>query len=275
VVPGEGTWTVDPTGQVTFTPEVGFTGDPTPIDYNVTDSTGQVSNDATITINYPQSAPTAVNDAVSNPTVGTPTTLPTVANDADAENDIDPTTVTLTDPAATDTDADGDADTLVVAGEGTWTVDPVTGDITFTPEAGFLGDPSPIDYNVTDTTGQVSNDATETVDYPQTAPVAVDDSEIGVSGTPTNVDILGNDTDPENNIDPTTVNFTDPAATDSDGDGDNDTLVVPGEGTWTVDPTGQVTFTPEASFTDDPTPIDYNVTDTTGQVSNDATITIN
>jgi CshA-type fibril repeat protein len=40
--------------------------------------------------------------------------------------------------------APGDGKELVVSGEGTWTVDPVTGAITFTPETGFTGNPTPI-----------------------------------------------------------------------------------------------------------------------------------
>ncbi|WP_452222679.1 Ig-like domain-containing protein, partial [Lacinutrix chionoecetis] len=75
-------------------------------------------------------------------------------------------------------------------------------------------------------------------------------------------------------IDPATVSFTDPAATDTDGDGDNDELVVPGEGTWTVDETGEVTFTPEPGFTGDPTPVNYTIDDNDGNTSNEATITL-
>nr|WP_265090128.1 hypothetical protein [Psychrobacter fjordensis] len=41
----------------------------------------------------------------------------------------------------------------MVAGEGTWSVDGTTGAITFTPEAGFTGDPTPISYTVDDNTG--------------------------------------------------------------------------------------------------------------------------
>jgi CshA-type fibril repeat protein len=52
VVAGEGTWTVDPGGSVTFTPEKGFSGDPTPVRYSVLDSNGHAVR-ATITIDYP------------------------------------------------------------------------------------------------------------------------------------------------------------------------------------------------------------------------------
>ena len=70
---------------------------------------------------------------------------------------------------------DGDIDQVVVPGQGTWTVDPATGDVTFTPADGFTNDPTPIDYSVSDTTGLVSNTATIEVFYPQTQPTAVDD----------------------------------------------------------------------------------------------------
>ncbi|NKQ39942.1 MAG: hypothetical protein HF962_00005, partial [Sulfurovum sp.] len=79
----------------------------------------------------------------------------------------------LTDPAATDTDGDGDADELVVAGEGTWTVDDTTGEVTFTPVAGFTNDPTPIKYTVKDDTDLESSEATITVDYPQNPSIAI------------------------------------------------------------------------------------------------------
>ena len=44
--------------------------------------------------------------------------------------------------------------TLVVPGEGTWTVDPVTGEVTFVPEDGFEGDPTPVKFVGTKYNGQ-------------------------------------------------------------------------------------------------------------------------
>ncbi len=51
-VPGEGTWEVDDDGNVTFTPESGFTGNPTSIKYTVKDEAGAESNEATLTVTY-------------------------------------------------------------------------------------------------------------------------------------------------------------------------------------------------------------------------------
>ena len=109
-------------------------------------------------MDYPQDPPVATNDTAAPTTAGTPVTVNVLGNDTDANNDIDPTTVQIV--------GSTDGKTLVVAGEGTWTVDPVTGNITFTPEASFKGDPTPISYTVKDSTGLVSNPATVTVDYP-------------------------------------------------------------------------------------------------------------
>ena len=280
VVAGEGTWLVDDTtGKVTFTPVAGFTADPTPTTYTVSDATGLVSNEATLLIDYPQSAPLAEDDYKQNLQVespSNPTTLNVLADngngaDSDPENDINPQTVNFVSAAATDTDSDGDKDTLVVAGEGVWVINDTTADVTFSPEADFLSDPTPVLYNVSDINGLVSNNALITVDYPQTAPVANDDEKLDQPlAQPVTVATVANDSDPENNLDPTTVKLVDPET------GDRVTsLIVAGEGVWSVDAvTGAITFTPDAGFIQDPTSVQYTVSDTTGLESNLASVTV-
>ncbi|MDM5270827.1 Ig-like domain-containing protein [Sulfurovum sp. zt1-1] len=266
VVTGEGTWSVDAAGNVTFTPEIGFTNDPSVIEYIVSDTNGLVSNSATVTIDYPQTAPVAYDDD-ANGTSGFATTVDVLANDTDAENDINTSSIHITGTT-------NPGDTLVVAGEGNWSVSPVH-TVIFTPEAGFTGDPESITYIITDNTGLTSNAATVSIDYPQTAPVAVDDNETNTTlGAATTLNVVANDTDAENDINASTVNFVDGNATDENGDDYADSLVVAGEGNWTVDADGNVTFTPEAGFIGDPTPIFYTVTDRTGLESNEANITI-
>ncbi len=262
VVAGQGTWSVNAiTGEITFTPLAGFTADPTPISYTVNDKTGLTSNTATVTVDYPQTPPTTVADSKTGVS-GQPVIVDVVFNDTDPENDIDRTTVKIVNA----TEADG---SKVVAGQGTWSVNAITGEITFTPLAGFTADPTPISYTVNDKTGLTSNTATVTVDYPQTPPTTVADSKTGVSGQPVIVDVVFNDTDPENDIDRTTVKIVN--ATEADG-----SKVVAGQGTWSVNAiTGEITFTPLAGFTADPTPISYTVNDKTGLTSNAATITVN
>ena len=59
-VAGEGVWSVSTTGIVTFTPETGFTSNPTPISYTIKDTNNVTSNSATITFNYAPAAVTGV-----------------------------------------------------------------------------------------------------------------------------------------------------------------------------------------------------------------------
>ena len=259
-VPGEGRWIVNPiTGEVSFVPEAGFTNDPTPITYTIDDNDGNVSPvPATITIDY---NPIATDDTVANNTPGVAVVIPVLANDT-AGDLVDPTTVQIVGTA-------NPGDDFVVTGQGVWRVDPVNGDITFIPEVGFTADPTAIMYTVADDEGNVSNPATVTLGFNPLAPTAVDDTRTGVnSGDAVTVQVLDNDNDPDGNLEPATVQI---VGTTSPGED----LVVPGEGVWRVNPAdGAITFTPEASFTGDPTPIMYTVEDNDGNVSNSATVSI-
>ena len=280
VVAGEGTWVIDDaTGSVTFTPQSGFTADPAPVTYTVSDLSGLVSNAGVLSVNYPQTAPVAEDDLKVNPQIPAPSN-PTEVNvladngngvDSDAENDLDISSITFVDPNATDTDGDGDLDSLIVADEGSWQIDNTTGVVVFTPEEGFFLDPTPVNYTIADINGLVSNEAVVTVDYPQTAPLAVNDEMLEQPlALPVTVAVVENDSDPEGNLDPTTVMLIDPVT-------GVPVTVLPAadQGVWRVDPiTGDVTFTPDPGFIANPTPVEYFLTDTTSIESNIATITI-
>ncbi|MEM7734300.1 MAG: Ig-like domain-containing protein [Deinococcota bacterium] len=236
------------------------------IDYTVADDDGNLSNVATLTIRV-RVGPIAQDDLSSGNTPGDSAVLNVLANDSTDDGTLEPTTIVLFDPSGTP-DPDG---TVEIPGEGTYILDPATGNVTFSPEAGFTADPTPISYTVNDSNGNVSNIATITVDY---VPVASDDTSAANPPGPVSVDPLANDTNGDG-VNPTTVNLTDSAATDSDGDGFNDSLVVPGEGEYEVDLlTGDVKFTPEPGFNDDPTPTTYTIQDDEGNLSNVATINI-
>lgn len=152
VVAGEGTWTVETSGIIRFTPEAGFLGDPTPVTYQVTDANG-LTDTATVTVTY---KPVAANDSSTGNKEGDAVTVSVIGNDAGI---FDPTSVVLIDPTNGTR-----VTTLVVKGEGTWTVNAVTGAITFTPENGFKGDPTPVRYEVTNESGNVTS-ALATVQY--------------------------------------------------------------------------------------------------------------
>ncbi|SFJ73107.1 DUF7507 domain-containing protein, partial [Jannaschia pohangensis] len=225
---------------------------------------------ATLTVTY-TAAPVAVNDSQDNLTVGDVATVPVTVNDSGNNGfpggALDPDSVRLVDAGG------APVTQLVVPGEGTWDALP-GGEIRFTPEPGFTGDPTPVTYTVADLNGSRSNPATVTLDY-VAPPVAVDDS-VGPlpRGDVATVPVVGNDTAGDNPVNVATVTLTDPAAVDTDTDGRPDTLVVPGEGTWTVTPTGDVTFTPDPALVGDPTPTTYVVEDTIGTLSNEGTISV-
>jgi CshA-type fibril repeat protein len=111
-------------------------------------------------------APIAQDDSSApNQPLGQSVTVDILANDNDPEDKLDPTSVKIVDPSGEP------VTTLVVVGEGTWVVNPTTGAITFTPEAGFTNDPTAITYTVSDQAGNTSNAATVSIDYEEAAAI--------------------------------------------------------------------------------------------------------
>jgi len=265
VVPDEGIWLVNPTtGTISFTPDAGFTGDPTPITYTVDDVQGNTSNAATVTIAYTP-PPVASDDASLGNAVGSAVTVTVLANDSAAVGrTLVPASVQIV-----GADAGSDGKTLTVPGEGVWTVAPDTGAITFTPEAGFEGNPAATQYTVEDDQGNTSNPATVVVTYTNN-PLARNDTSLGNPvGSTVTVDVLDNDVPaPDRTLDPASVQI---SGTMNPGD----SLVVTDEGTWSVNiTTGAISFTPEEDFEGDPTPVVYTMADDQGNVSNAATVTV-
>ena len=187
-------------------------------------------------------------------------TVAVVGNDTDAEGDLDPTTVMITvSPAGSTIAADGKS--VDVSGEGVWTVNPTTGDITFTPETGFTGDPTPISYTVDDLTGKTSNEATVTIDYDQPTNISVSSparvSEEGLAG--------GNpDTNPDSTLD----------TTDSATDTDNNWIRV--TDTDTDLSNSVVNFvlpTAVQNITSQGNPVDFRIDSATGNIVGEYTYT--
>ena len=85
--------------------------------------------------------------------------VPATASPRYEAHGVDPTSVKLKQLEGAVLAADGK--TMTVPGEGRWTVDPVTGTFTFTPEAGFKGNPSPVQYSAEDVLGNFIDDEGE------------------------------------------------------------------------------------------------------------------
>ena len=82
--------------------------------------------------------------------------------DANGQRDLNPSSIRLLDAAGKPVTE------LTVAGQGKWNVS--FGKVTFTPETNFIGNPTPVQYTVSDNAGQVSNKATITVTYDNGTP---------------------------------------------------------------------------------------------------------
>ncbi|MGI9334423.1 MAG: Ig-like domain-containing protein, partial [Gammaproteobacteria bacterium] len=253
-IPGEGEWTVVGNGTVTFTPVAGFTDAPTPVQYTVDDAAGNTSSPATISLEDAAGPPTADD---TGQFTGVPVTLEVLANESGAEG-LDPATVQIV-----GTSHEGER--LHVPGEGTWTVDRATSALTFTPEAGFNGQPSPISYTVRDTARNVS--PVTTVTLSDAAPPAVNGDTVRALRGPFRIAVFAHDRD-DSGLDPASITLEGAA-------GPGAPVVVPGEGTWTVDTaTGVIVFTAEAGFEGSPAAVRYTVADRFGNRSAPATLTL-
>ncbi len=185
-VAGQGTYVVDTaTGHVTFTPVNGYIGTGTPVTYRVADGNGATAT-ATITVSVIAPPPATTADSTSTQQ-GVPVVINPLSNDSPgaAGAPLDPTSVRLMNGSTPVT-------SLTVPGEGTYVVDPTTGDITFTPVPTFTGATTPVTYRVTDSNGATAT-ATITVST-NPPPVANNDTASTPFNTAVTLNPLTNDT---------------------------------------------------------------------------------
>lgn len=145
--PSFGSAAIDPeTNQIVYTPDLDFVGTDTLV-YRVRDNDATLSNLAEVTIHVDNSnlSPTAGDDAAAT-YMETAVLIDVLNNDSDSDGVLDPTSVSIeTGPT-----------------NGVATPDPVTGEITYTPNPGFVGLDT-FTYVVEDTQNGVSNAATVSV----------------------------------------------------------------------------------------------------------------
>ncbi|HEM5491493.1 TPA: YSIRK-type signal peptide-containing protein, partial [Streptococcus suis] len=259
VVPGEGTYTVTPEGKVTFVPEKDFVGTGTGVTVKRVDKNGtEVTAKYTPTVveATPESeGVTSINVQGATQT-GTPTfTGGSVDINGDGqltEDETVPVTISATNPAKLVVDGKPVDETTIDAKDkdgnviGTYTIDPATGLVTFTPNKDFVGTPVPATVQATDENGKTVT-ATYTPTVVPVTPtgtpaVSTDIQGKTQTGTPT---FTGGTTVVNNETVTVPIDETVPA-TFEDGTTEK---VVPGEGTYTVAADGTVTFVPEKDFT--------------------------
>ena len=186
----------------------------------------------------------------------TPTFNTTASNSAGDKIAIAPSEdypAKLVDPA---TGRTIDETSVTVAGEGTYTINPTTGEVTFTPDPSFVGTAKGIEVILSAPVGR-NKDGKVQEEYIKTATAKYTPTVTPITITPTDKvseDIqnvpqtqtptfeLSNDKTAKI----TSKKLVDPATGQPT---DETTVTVPGEGTYTIDPTtGAVTFTPESDF---------------------------
>ena len=219
-IPGQGTYTIAPDGTVTFTPDKQFVGNPDPVTVKRVDKNGTPVT-ATYSPEFTKVTPTGKDTSSVNIKGLVQTGTPTF----EGGNPLVPINETV---AATFEDGTTEK---VIPGEGTYAISP-DGTVTFTPEADFVGKGTGVTIVRKDKNGTpVTASYRPTVVDPSTGH---DTASTGAKGQPQ----VATPTF-EGHIDSTVPPIFEDGST---------TMVVPGEGSYTIDKDGKITFTPEPDF---------------------------
>ena len=260
VIPGEGTYTVAPDGTVTFTPEKNFTGKGTGVTVKRVDKNGTpvtAKYTPTVAPVTPTGTDAVTEDVQGSTQTGKPVFTPgkTTVNGEEKTVELSDKPAKLVDPKTGDP-----VDSVTIEGEGTYTVAP-DGTVTFTPEKNFTGKGTGVTVQREDKNGTPVK-ATYTPVVKPATPTSSDVITTNVqgatqSGTPTfeggKVTVNGEEKTVE--IDETVKPTFDDGTTEKK---------VPGEGTYTIDENGKVTFTPEKTFTGQATGVTVKRVDKNG-----------
>lgn len=230
-------------GLVDYSPAANFNGTDS-FTYTINDSFGASSNSATVTINV-----TGVND------------LPTASNDVATVDEDDFVRI---DVLANDSDIDGTLDLTSTSVQidptnGSAVVDSVTGEIVYTPAANFNGSDN-FTYTVRDNDNGTSNAGTVsiTVNSVNDAPTTVSDVASLMEDLSFSINVLGNDSDIDGSIVPSTVEIV-TAATN---------------GSTSIDPiAGAIIYTPDQNYFGSDS-FSYRVQDDLGTFSSPSLVTL-
>ncbi len=219
-VPNVGKFEVDADGKVTFTPDKQFKGETPELELTRVDANG-----TPVTVKYQavvkEVVPTSTNATSTGPQ-GVPQTGTPSFQGGDPLAPIDETVAATFEDGSTE---------KVIPGEGTYAISP-DGTVTFTPEANFVGKGTGVTIVRKDKNGTpVTATYRPTVVDPSTGH---DTASTGAKGQPQVAT-------------PTFEGHIDSTVPPTFEDGST-TMVVPGEGSYTIDKDGKITFTPEPVF---------------------------
>ena len=288
VVPGTPTVVTLPSGSTveiaddgtyTYTPANDFVGTESVV-YSIDDGNGGTDT-ATIVLSTFDGPPVAEDDFITTDS-GQPVDGNLTVNDSDPNDDdltvatIDGTPVTGTTPVTIPVDDPANPGTPV----GDLTVDPVTGDYTFTPtDPDFTGDivvpyeaadesgntdPAVLTIHVVDTDPPV--DPADPSTFDNAPPIATDDEFSAQLDTPLSSSVMSNDSDPDGD----TITIADPVT--GDPATAPQTFPTTQGGSVTLNPDGTFDYTPPADYLGTDT-FDYTIVDPSG-ATDTATVTI-
>ena len=219
-IPGQGTYTIAPDGSVTFTPDKQFVGNPDPVTVKRVDKNGTPVT-ATYSPEFTKVTPTGKDTSSVNIKGLVQTGTPTFEG-GNPLVPIDETVVATFEDGTTE---------KVIPGEGTYAISP-DGTVTFTPEANFVGKGTGVTIVRKDKNGTpVTASYRPAVVDPSTGH---DTASTGAKGQPQVAT-------------PTFEGHIDSTVPPTFEDGST-TMVVPGEGSYSIDKDGKITFTPEPDF---------------------------
>jgi LPXTG-motif cell wall-anchored protein len=281
-VPGEGTYTVNANGTVTFDPLPSFTGTATPQTYRVEDGFGSTAESTlTATVVPP---PTAAPDTATG-NYNAPLSANLLANDTTgAGATLLPASLRICNPTTTPAQTPNNCTvtagtTLTVPNVGTYVFN-ASGVLTFTPTANFIGTAPALAYQIQDNLGQYgSSSFTPTISAPP-PPTSVADSTVGAQGATQSANLLANDLPSASGQTLTTSTLRLCSSGQTPPNCNATSVAVAGVGTYSVNTsTGVMTFSPcsavdtpvgascTAPFQGMAAPLAYQVTSNTGQTS--------
>ena len=248
-----GVWNYDATtGIVTFDPANNYNGTAV-IPYNLCDPSGECDlANITFVVSSVNDAPVVDNEYISLPVNGSASGDLTDAGDSDIDGNLVATTTPLNGPS-----------------HGSITIN-TNGTFIYTPTAGYSGNDMVIVQICDDGTPLPANCVNDTIFItilPTNPPIAVNDTTTTLEDTQISLTVTTNDYDTDGNIVISTVDLNPSSA----GIQSTFTNVF---GTWSVNATGVVLYTPALNFNGVATAT-YTVLDDDEAISNIATIVIN
>ena len=241
---------------ITFMPKKTFTGQAKPVRVQIKDANG-TKVETTYT-------PT-VTDVTMSSTDATSSALQGVTQTGRPSFTISSTEVSiagykLLNPTG-NTPVDGNE--VVVPNEGTYRIDPTTGEVTFVPNPGFTGPAAGISVQATDANGETASARyTPTVNPLKVTPK--DKTSMNIQGEPQDGTPTFTLPTGVTNATVTSRKLVDPA-----DKVEKDTVVLSGKGTFTINRNGKVVFTPEPNYADEVPEITVKATITVTNDDND------